>query len=208
MLQEHERRAAETKGQEALDHAISAAELYMKAAGKAKTPEDRKRLRRKFADLIALGERLKTAARGSVAVVSRPSEPPVPPVPESSRALTTTEKTIILRASRLHGSVFLPWESAPSSESFAAAGSPAGAYMYVECAAPANVDAISSLIISVTPLPSRSLPSSRPSLPAGGVPQSLWQGRMQTKRESTRRSSWLPRQRWTLPRTWRLIAPW
>ncbi len=100
----------------------------MQAAGKAKTPEDRKRLRRKFADLIALGERLKTAAKGPAPAMPRPSGPPVP---ESSRSLTTAEKTIILKASRLHGSVFPPWESAPSPESFTAAASPGGIYTFV-----------------------------------------------------------------------------
>jgi hypothetical protein len=106
-----------------LEHAIAAADLYMQAAVNAKAPEDRKRLRRKCADLIALGERLKTGARAPDAVSRRP-------VPESARPLTTAEKTVVLRASRLHGHVFPPWESAPAPESFADAGNPP--YTYVE----------------------------------------------------------------------------
>jgi len=115
----------ETKGEEALKHAITAAELYMQAAGKARTPEDRKRLRTKCAELIALGERLKTGAKSPPAA-SRP------PVPESTRPLTTAEKTIVLKASRLHGNVFPPWESAPNPASFSDASGPGGAYVCVE----------------------------------------------------------------------------
>jgi hypothetical protein len=101
----------------------------MQAAGKAKAPEDRKRLRRKCAELIALGERLKTNAK-SAAATSRP------PVPESTRPLTTAEKTVVLKASRLHGNVFPPWESAPSPESFSDAAGPT--YTYVEDASRAT----------------------------------------------------------------------
>jgi hypothetical protein len=107
--------------EEALEHAIAAAELYMQAAGKAKTPEDRKRLRRKFAELIAVGERFKTGAKG-------PNAASRPPVPVSMRPLTTAEKTIILKASRLHGHVFPPWESAPAPETFSGGNE---AYTYV-----------------------------------------------------------------------------
>ncbi len=170
--QEHERRAVSTRGQEALDHAIAAAELYMQAAGKARTPEDRKRLRRKFADLVALGERLKATTKGPAPAVSRSSGPPVP---ESSRPLTTAEKTIILKASRLHGSVFPPWESAPGPESFTAATSPGGAYTCVTLSKPLPLPCPALPLLTYTCLQvthggSRSLPSSRPSSLAGGVP--------------------------------------
>jgi hypothetical protein len=105
----------------------------MQAAGTARTPDDRRRLRRKCADLIALGERLKTAIRGSGAVSAAVSRPPGPPAPESSRPLTTTEKTVVLKASRLHGSIFPLWESAPAPApaSFTFAATPGGAYMCV-----------------------------------------------------------------------------
>lgn len=109
----------------------------MQAAGKAETPEDRKRFRRKCANLIALGERLKTTTKGPAAA-SR-TLPVSLPVPESSRPLTTAEKTIVLKASRLHGSVFPPWEAAPAPESFTAAASPGGAYVCVELDAGVSV---------------------------------------------------------------------
>ncbi|KAK4239762.1 hypothetical protein C8A03DRAFT_32126 [Achaetomium macrosporum] len=118
---EHERRLGRTQGEEALKHAIAAAELYMQAAGDAKTPEDRKRLRHKCAELIGLGERLKANNPVSDAA-SRP------PVPESTRPLTTAEKTIILKASRLHGNIFPPWQSAPDPGSFSSAGSSGAPY--------------------------------------------------------------------------------
>ncbi|KAK3906650.1 hypothetical protein C8A05DRAFT_29506 [Staphylotrichum tortipilum] len=114
---EHERRAGEARpgDGDALKHAIAAAELYMQAAAAAKTPADRKRLRKKCADLIALGERLKAGTKG-------PDAPSRAPVPESTRPLTTAEKTIVLRASRLHGNVFPPWEAAPGPAAFSDAG--------------------------------------------------------------------------------------
>ncbi|KAK3366345.1 hypothetical protein B0H63DRAFT_490759, partial [Podospora didyma] len=57
-------------------------------------------------DLIALGERLKANAKAASAT-SRPS------VPEPTRTLPAAEKSILLRSSRLHGSIFPPWDSAP-----------------------------------------------------------------------------------------------
>ncbi|KAL2024463.1 hypothetical protein VTK56DRAFT_8274 [Thermocarpiscus australiensis] len=117
---EHERRLLKARGDEALKLAIAAAELYMQAAAKAKTPADRSRLSRKFEDLVGLGERLKANARAAAAS-SRP------PVPESTRMLTTAEKAILLKASRLHGNLFPPWESAPGPEGFS--GSPGDAYI-------------------------------------------------------------------------------
>jgi hypothetical protein len=116
-----------TQGEEALKHAIAAAELYMQAASNAKTVEDRKRLRRKCAELIELGERLKANNNNTVSdAASRP------PVPESTRPLTTAEKTIILKASRLHGTVFPPWQSAPDPSSFSSPGNSGTPYMCVQ----------------------------------------------------------------------------
>ena len=83
----------------------------MQAARKASTPAERSRLNRKCSDVIVLAERLKANAKAAAAG-SRPL------VPESTRPLTTAEKTIILRASRLHGNIFPPWESAPDPSVF------------------------------------------------------------------------------------------
>ncbi|KAK4224750.1 hypothetical protein QBC38DRAFT_287409 [Podospora fimiseda] len=119
---EHERRLEQSCGAEALKHAIAAAELYMQAAAKAKAPADRSRLSRKCAELIGLGERLKANARNAAAASRLP-------VPESTRILTTAEKTIILRASRLHGNIFPPWDSDPDPKSFTDLGVDGDAYI-------------------------------------------------------------------------------
>jgi len=104
--QEHEANIGRSTGKVALQHAISAAECYMKAARTASAPADRARLKHKCEELVALAERLKA--------------PAVPPdgTPQQSRELPAAEKTILLRSSKLHGSIFPPWESAPGEGAF------------------------------------------------------------------------------------------
>ncbi|KAK1751923.1 hypothetical protein QBC47DRAFT_405929 [Echria macrotheca] len=119
---EHERHMAQARGDEALQHAIAAAELYMQAAAKASSAAERVRLSRRSNDVIMLGERLKANAKAAAAA-SRP------PVPESTRLLTTAEKTIVLKASRLHGNVFPPWESPPDPAVFSQPGTDGDAYI-------------------------------------------------------------------------------
>ena len=75
----------------------------MRAAEKAANPKDRSRLRRKFDDLAALGERLKANAKSAATSARQP-------VPESTRTLTVAEKTLILKSSKLHGNIFPPWK--------------------------------------------------------------------------------------------------
>lgn len=116
-LQEHERKAASTSGEEALNHAIAAAELYMSAVQKASTPGDRTRLSRKCKDMIGLAEKLKSLSMN-----------PEPPGPKSTRQLSTAEKAIILRSSKIHGKVFPPWDAPPEPGAFAKTGD--GMYMY------------------------------------------------------------------------------
>lgn len=108
---EHEQKAAADRGEEALKHTIAAAELYMQAAHKAKSKEDRARLSRKCNEMITLAERLKLVAAN-----------PDPPGPKSTRELSTAEKTIILRSSRIHGKTFPPWEYPPGPDVFAKGG--------------------------------------------------------------------------------------
>ncbi|KAK5664284.1 hypothetical protein OQA88_502 [Cercophora sp. LCS_1] len=119
---ELERRLAQSSGDEALQQAIAAADLYMQAAQRATTAAERSRLSRRCNEVLALGERLKANARAASAA-SRP------PVPESTRALTTLEKTIVLKASRLHGNVFPPWESAPKASAFLDLGADGKGYI-------------------------------------------------------------------------------
>ncbi len=102
----------QSSGKAALQHAISAAELYMKAADEATTAAERARLKRRCQELVIRAEQLKTAA---------PLPPPPTRPPQQSRELSTLEKTIVLRSSRLHGSVFPPWEAEPGLGTFAPA---------------------------------------------------------------------------------------
>jgi len=79
----------------------------MKAAQEAKAQEQRARLSRKCSELLTLAERLKLAAAN-----------PDPPGPKSTRELTTAEKVIILRASKIHGKLFPPWDHPPGPDAF------------------------------------------------------------------------------------------
>lgn len=80
----------------------------MLACQKAKTKEDRVRLKHKFDELVTLGERLKLVDAN-----------PDPPGPKSTRELTTAEKIIILRASKIHGKKFPQWNQPPEPSMFA-----------------------------------------------------------------------------------------
>ncbi|KAF4457261.1 calpain-like protease palBory [Fusarium albosuccineum] len=88
---------AASSGQAALDHAIRAADLYMRAAGEAVTKRDATRLRLKCQQLITQAERLKTALTGRD---------------------TTQPPSLLLRTSRLHGNHFPPWSSDPTEKDF------------------------------------------------------------------------------------------
>src|SRR3569833_234925 len=102
--------ARASSGKTALEHAIEAAQLYMEAARVASSPAERARLRRKCEDMIAEGEKLKAPAAGPAARQ--------PVAPQQSRELSTAEKIILLRSSKLHGLKFPPWESDPADETF------------------------------------------------------------------------------------------
>ncbi|KAK0385707.1 hypothetical protein NLU13_6884 [Sarocladium strictum] len=101
MSMEKRAQAAETlsvrsAGQEALDHAIQAAELYMRAASETKEKGRATVLRRKCKDLIARAEALKSTLS----------------------AASCGANAIIQRASHLHGNDFPPWDSEPSKDEF------------------------------------------------------------------------------------------
>jgi hypothetical protein len=83
----------------------------MQAVKKAATAAERARLSRKCEEMISLAEKLKSL-----------SVSPEPPGPKSTRQLSTAEKTILLRSSKLHGKVFPPWETAPQPSAFTKAG--------------------------------------------------------------------------------------
>ena len=78
----------------------------MKAMREAPNAAERKRLKAKFEELISRAEQLRRPSRLAL------------PGPSQSRELPTSEKTILLRSSRLHGNVFPPWEAEPTPETF------------------------------------------------------------------------------------------
>lgn len=113
-IQEYEAKISKTSGQEAFKNAIQAAELYMKAVKEAATAAEKSRLKGKCRDLIAQAETLKTSGP----TAARPPKAPKPRGPRQSRELPTAEKTILWRSSKLHGSVFPPWEADPDPAVF------------------------------------------------------------------------------------------
>lgn len=58
---EQEALISQTTGKSALAHVVAAAELYMKAVQEASSAAERNRLRKKCVELMAFGERLKSA---------------------------------------------------------------------------------------------------------------------------------------------------
>ncbi|KAI0476671.1 PALB protein [Xylaria cf. heliscus] len=113
--QEHERLASSCFGKEALDHAIAAAELYMKAAKQSTNSVDKKRMNRKCEELILKAEALKKSASliDTANHMGKKFK-----LPRQARQIPTVEKNILYRNSRLHGNTFPPWESDPDPSYF------------------------------------------------------------------------------------------
>ncbi|RDW83169.1 hypothetical protein BP5796_04660 [Coleophoma crateriformis] len=98
---------------EALQHAIVATELYMKAAKLAAGDQERSRLRKKCKELLKKAEDIKasqswTPTTGQETLL----------VPASQRAITRREEVILLEGSKLHGFIFPPWKSDPDDTTF------------------------------------------------------------------------------------------
>ncbi|KAI0881905.1 cysteine proteinase, partial [Annulohypoxylon maeteangense] len=113
---EREALVSSTHGKAALDHAIAAAELYMRAARATSSSEEKTRLTKKCQSLISKAEELKKSGQlggSSVAAVEKRLK-----LPRQARQIPKNEQAILLRSSRLHGNVFLPWESDPESREF------------------------------------------------------------------------------------------
>ncbi|KAF7541056.1 hypothetical protein G7Z17_g12052 [Cylindrodendrum hubeiense] len=88
---------ARSSGQVALDHAIKAADLYMRAASEAASKSEATRLRQKCQQLITLAERLKASRTGA-----SPVQPP----------------SLLQQTARLHGNYFPQWTTAPVDSDF------------------------------------------------------------------------------------------
>ncbi|KAK2612949.1 cysteine protease [Conoideocrella luteorostrata] len=102
--------AAKSGGQDALKHAIKAAEMYMKASQEVIVKTDATRLRRKCEELINHAERLKA----QIAETGPPGLPlsAGPPLHMSKAA------HILIQASILHGNEFPPWDGDPLIDEF------------------------------------------------------------------------------------------
>ncbi|EXF85444.1 PALB protein [Colletotrichum fioriniae PJ7] len=112
---------ARSTGREALNHAITAADLYMKAAHEAISPTDRSRLRRKCAGLISLAEKLKSSPKTASPSLAQPTVATITSTSNPSchvRHVPSNERTILLRSSRLHGNIFPPWQAEPGVDNF------------------------------------------------------------------------------------------
>jgi len=105
---------------DALEHAIKAAELYMRASAEAKTPADRSRIRRKIEEMITLAEYLKGSTAGEVIQ------------PKQDRRISPREILTLVKSSKLHGCEFLPWRPCHGGPEVFAQKQGQGLYTYVE----------------------------------------------------------------------------
>ncbi|KAK1640275.1 PALB protein [Colletotrichum phormii] len=112
---------ARSTGREALNHAIAAADLYMKAAHEATSPADRSRFRKKCAGLISLAEKLKSSPKTASSSLTQTTAATITSASNPSchvRHVPSNERTILLRSSRLHGNIFPPWQAEPNDDNF------------------------------------------------------------------------------------------
>ncbi|KAF9875666.1 PALB protein [Colletotrichum karsti] len=111
---------AKSTGREALNHAIAAADLYMKAAKEASSPVDRARFRKQCEKLILRAEQLKASSPPAISVNATPNVGSATNAAARChvRQIPTGERTILLRSSRLHGNIFPPWQSDPADSTF------------------------------------------------------------------------------------------
>ncbi len=99
---------AQTK-EDALNNAILAVELYMKATRLASSEPEKARLRAKCDQLLSRAEEIKQVAQWP------PKENPKTSLkaPVSERTITRHEEIILLEGSKLHGFIFPQWKSDP-----------------------------------------------------------------------------------------------
>ncbi|TVY78402.1 Calpain-like protease, partial [Lachnellula suecica] len=99
---------------EALKHAIHAAELYMKVTKLASTDTEQTRLRGKCKQLLSRAEEIKKAAQWTPVV----SKEVLLKAPVSGRQISKKEEVILLEGSKLHGFIFPPWTNEPNESLF------------------------------------------------------------------------------------------
>ncbi|KAG5930695.1 hypothetical protein E4U42_000035 [Claviceps africana] len=99
--------AAKSGGRTALEHAIKAAELYMKAAEQVLDKAEAARLRQKCQEQIVYAERLKARCASAAPATQSPST-----------LCASKTSHILLQGSRLHKCEFPPWNQDPTSIEF------------------------------------------------------------------------------------------
>jgi calpain-7 len=121
-MQEAERRIllSSTKD-DALANAISATELYIKAIKFANSEQESKRLKKKCMLLLARAEEIKRTSDWTPVGKADPQPFTLNRQlrdPQSRGALPNREEVILLEGSRLHGSIFPPWDREPDENEF------------------------------------------------------------------------------------------
>lgn len=112
----------------------------MRALNLTSDQSEKRRIERSCHQLLDQAERLRSGsespalAKPSDGVASAKTKHPGLEFPVPSRQLTTREHVILLKGSKLHGSVFPPWESDPDPCEFELLGGKSQ-YLYVEAVA-------------------------------------------------------------------------
>ncbi|KAL0930737.1 palb protein [Colletotrichum truncatum] len=93
----------------------------MKAVKESNSPADRTRFRKKCEGLIAYAEQLKASCSVPATTIANDSNIGSGTVTSArcqTRQIPSSERTILLRSSRLHGNIFPPWQSDPAEGFF------------------------------------------------------------------------------------------
>ena len=108
-----------TSRTKALDAAITAAELYMKALKVTDSPSERRYLDTNCKKWLGIAEKVKVESNWQLAVSTAARIESSIQKPVSTRKLATKEQIIILEGSKLNGFIFPPWKGEPKAEEFA-----------------------------------------------------------------------------------------
>ncbi|KAI5801171.1 hypothetical protein EDC01DRAFT_716401 [Geopyxis carbonaria] len=109
----------------ALDAAIKAAELYLKARSQCTNEVEHAALERKCQELLAKAERWKRQKKAEDAADQQDTTPKYAsgppkryPAPKFTKKLSVKEEMILLKSSKINGNVFPPWKGPPASTEF------------------------------------------------------------------------------------------
>jgi len=127
--------------QDAVNRAIQAVELYMKAIKLSSNENERSRLKLRCKEVLARAEEIKLLESWIPQNIP-PSQPQTKAlkIPVSERTPTTREEIILLEGSKLHGFVFPPWKAEPGPEVFEKSGDD-DVFEYVNISSQADIRA-------------------------------------------------------------------